>query len=790
MLSSIRHNSVEVLKGLLFSYQITQAARIEQEVKKGNSPNRLELISTRILQAITQWFPLTYLANNLQQQDEQALERHFKTSLGVFNYLIGLANLALLLVFEAFYFGVQQISQGNIFQRSLALTCNIARNSMGDFLLPLKHYLEKKIHPKVGQVLSPFIFLCQKVDSAMVRTANGAERLLIPFCQKIDGFLAIFSRGAKKWLLPLCQSIDNHIGKLIYLSSVLLMASFFLTNSWYLPLGYFSSNLVFYIQSKNLYSPRIRTHIDWVLYWTASVTGVLFGNNIEKILFGFVIIQRTSRILEKITSLAIKGLHRISKNWLLASWEKSLAIWADRLHPQKVSSFQFQSNPRQFFKTIENLAQSPRLRVSKAYVQERKDLLPLVFEETDNSQLLALFFDPELAQQWERSHERILKAITEDWQLSSEVLDCGKESLQRLFSTNPNYARKEMNFLYEGLETYINQIQNGNLPGTAPGSEFKLKLYLNSITTHIQRLHAAKKYDLVIKALIMMGIEGGTNCSIGKSRVLQDVYRMLLVEDDTGFYPPAARIAAILELDRELHFQCYTENPRFLIDWLICKLNRIYWQKQDTHGYNVLVASLAPRLGLPCLSAQVDLNAQSDYDNFIPSLRSACEQSYWEKMTPQMTADVIQTAILGSHQFKASDILSWFQDFLERFGIGSAAQQRRLFNSSTQLDAKHPLITYVGNNIMMNNDLLALMLLDMGVLYLEGENSLGRAVKKTPNRAYDLRSRVNNLDTAANECAVQAAYTPARHTAGSRSLQATAPSSSLQAENQQKFRLK
>ncbi len=537
------------------------------------------------------------------------------------------------------------------------------------------------------------------INVFIVIVAEWLERLLL--------IKAPFNSFAQRCLLVV-QKVQRHLGNFLFGSYIFFAFLAMYAGMWLLPASFLFFNLVYVIQTKKLYSDKTRDRIDNLLFWTVRITAIVYGSWLEQFFFTLDVIGRCSRILENSSAQIISILKKIC-GLFSGRLHKELAILENRLAAIEVPSFTLATTADNFYETLQGLSQSPRLRVNVNYVQTAKDTTPLPLLKNINSlDVLTLFNAPELTRRWPDYHEQIVECMINDWKLSSEDIDFDdqEECLSRL---------------HKGLTTYITAIRNGDLPGTLAFSAPKLKQYLDNVTDLMHKAYDDKEYDLVIKVLLKLGIEGGNNCSIGKGRAVEEAYRML-VHGLTAQIPPATRIAHLLQQNREIYFQQYISQAWF-IGMIPRPLLNFIFHSEDTHGYNHKIALSAPRLGLPALSAQIDLEAKSGSNSFMLSLLSRCEQVFWRQTTVETIQGEVQAAITGTHQFKTAEFSNWYRNFLERLQFNAEHTDEILAASE-----ENSPYQYNGNQTSIQPDFLTLMLLDMGVLYLEGDNSWGNKI--------------------------------------------------------------
>ena len=365
------------------------------------------------------------------------------------------------------------------------------------------------------------------------------------------------------------------------------------------------------------------------------------------------------------------------------------------MFPKKPPRFKYLGHAKDLYQDIQGLAYNPHLKVNKYYVHHQKTKLPPVRQNINDQTIFEMFDKVD----WIANHDKLKKEIIADW--SHDGLDFDREDPQAC-----------KNALRQGLTNYMDAIRNNKLPNTNPGTGMLANRYLDNIIFLLN--HNQLSDEGMLSTLMRMGIEGGQSCPNGKIRVLEETFRELGSESGANL-PAKFRVASLLQTDREIFFR--QEINKLTDTFPYNYLKKYVYAEQDTHYDNLMIRWLGPNLGLPSLSATTEPNVmQGGGLSKYYSALSAIEHQFWEITYPHRILSTCQASWLGKMCFAMTDYTSWFRDFVEKRIDDTQAAKDEL-----EEDYDH----YPKPDEPLNEDLLTLMLLDMGVLYLDNGNRLG-----------------------------------------------------------------
>lgn len=378
---------------------------------------------------------------------------------------------------------------------------------------------------------------------------------------------------------------------------------------------------------------------------------------------------------------------------------KQLSSIIERSMPDAKAEFKYTGQAKDLFHNIKKLHQHPQLKINIFNLQQESDVLPPP-RKSVNDRLFIERFDK---LDWASFHEQIKSEIRADWS-SEHLLDLDLNDIEICKSALKN-----------AIKQYIDDVRFNRLPNTVFGTHSRAIRYLDNIV-YLANQVPEQQADARLKSIYLkMAIEGGQSCSNGKIRTLEETYRNLMSDADVDL-PPKMRIQAVLQTERELFFQKMINSEDFAYLKVLGSL-------QDTHYYNILILTQAPRLGLPQLSMQSE--AGPNNVGLFPCLLSVIspiEREYWGQTNATSLITEIQKAWVGKLTLTMKDYITWFHHFIEKLSD----------EQSEKIKLKEMHQCYPLPDQQLNPDLIALMLLDMGVLYLDqADNALAALPQST-----------------------------------------------------------
>lgn len=370
---------------------------------------------------------------------------------------------------------------------------------------------------------------------------------------------------------------------------------------------------------------------------------------------------------------------------------KELSSIIERSAPDAKMAFKYTGQATDLYHNIKNLHHHPLLKINSYNLQHDTDALPPSRDRVNDG----LFVERFDRLDWASFHEQIKSEIRADWS-SENLLALDLDDLEICKSA-----------LKKALKEYIEDIRLNRLPSTVFGTHFRANRYLDNIVFLANQVPEQQADSRLKSIYVKMAIEGGQSCSNGKIRTLEETYRNLISDADVDL-PPKMRVQAVLQTNRELFFQKMLNSKDF------AAAIELFGSLQDTHYYNVLILVLAPRLGLP----QLSMRSEAGHINtgFLPllmSIISPIESEYWGQTNATSLITEIQKAWLGKLTLTMKDYITWFHDFIEKLDD----------EESEKLKLQEMHNSYPLPEQPLDLDLIALMLLDMGVLYLDNADN-------------------------------------------------------------------